>query len=527
MESQAEQRILLDALVSYSDACTLPLLTPSCPFYSVDSGRASCEEQCRDIATSRGAEPRNVRNGNVGGLVMHGRELPIRSVSGAQPFDAAEQHLRQRGRPLSEQGVSALLLGLEEQVLGAVTSSEQPNPYMSEVIWGELSRRGLNMERIVRGGLTAEIATAVRLSLQLFVLKRAGLTAPGNTSDIEEAISGTGLRWFTLLEASVVRWEDASERSALTAPTHTPARIRELWGPLLAADVTDIMIDSFLSGTPEYHHAMSREFALRVAAWFDHLFETDLTAAFSITAPEHAEMFTALPMHRDDIEGKWIWERFTVTDLDDWHASSLIEEWRCDPATIAALCPDRILNERTIDNRTAGERALVAVSDARPRMPRYKGIVPSLFISEAEQALREGAWERAAKIFAGVIELRPADAEAWNNLGFCQMGGMQYEAALKSFTRSAELPRGGGTVSIGNRTLLLHLLGRDEEALEVSKHLRFVPLDADAIQAVLWAHPTETGQLELVDQVGMIPYIRDLRAHIEKGACAHPTAGNG
>jgi hypothetical protein len=64
LESNNDRRILLDALVSYADACVVPHLTPSCPFYvlgrmapSARSSAASCSTAWEDSTGRSGRLP--------------------------------------------------------------------------------------------------------------------------------------------------------------------------------------------------------------------------------------------------------------------------------------------------------------------------------------------------------------------------------------------------------------------------------------------------------------------------------------
>jgi len=68
--------LLLDALVTYSDSCTLPNLTPSCPYFVQSEAGPTCREQCRDLMAQSGAADRRVRDVRIGGLVLHGRGMP-------------------------------------------------------------------------------------------------------------------------------------------------------------------------------------------------------------------------------------------------------------------------------------------------------------------------------------------------------------------------------------------------------------------------------------------------------------------
>jgi hypothetical protein len=75
--------LLLDALVTYSDSCTLPNLTPSCPYFVQTDAGPTCGEQCRDLIAESGAADRGLRDVRIRGLVLHGRGMPRSVASGS------------------------------------------------------------------------------------------------------------------------------------------------------------------------------------------------------------------------------------------------------------------------------------------------------------------------------------------------------------------------------------------------------------------------------------------------------------
>ena len=111
-ESDARRHLLMNALVTFSDSCTLPLLTPSCPYYRHDGHSASCNEECRDLIDEWGIADRRVREVQIGGLVLRGRGMPIEVATGAVPFDATKNYLRERRFSPPQQSTGSLLLGL-------------------------------------------------------------------------------------------------------------------------------------------------------------------------------------------------------------------------------------------------------------------------------------------------------------------------------------------------------------------------------------------------------------------------------
>ena len=102
--------LLLDALVTYSDSCTLPNLTQSCPYFVQTDAGPTCGEQCRDLIAESGAADRGVRDVRIGGLVLHGRGMPRSVASGSVAYDATKRFLTERRKPPNEQGTGLSLI---------------------------------------------------------------------------------------------------------------------------------------------------------------------------------------------------------------------------------------------------------------------------------------------------------------------------------------------------------------------------------------------------------------------------------
>lgn len=124
MDGQRKERLVLNALITFADACTLPSLTPSCPFYELENDLPSCQEQCRQLASEMGSEDRPVVQQRIGGLVMKGRQIPKFVVGGMNDFDAGREFMAQRHLDPDSQSVTSLLIGLESHFIRAVLGSQ-------------------------------------------------------------------------------------------------------------------------------------------------------------------------------------------------------------------------------------------------------------------------------------------------------------------------------------------------------------------------------------------------------------------
>lgn len=518
-----EQRILLDALISYSDSCTLPNLTPSCPFFSIKDGRPSCGEECRDIAQARGAAPRRVRAKNVGGLVLLGRELPGRVIAGEHSFDAAEIRLRHKGLELFEQPTTSLLLGLRDLITGGAFQGSV-NTGEGLAYWGELERRQFPIERVVTGGLVDGFAVTVALSVVTPVLVERGVTPFGSSVQLRDGLEST-LRadWTRVLSAAADSWRKRLGASRPQRRVSTTVFARSILGPLLSESVTDETLSTLLDDEPLLHYALKPDSLNRIGSWLSHLFETDLEAALASEAPEHAGTFGAFPLRPRDEVARWLSDRFTQTNVDQWMSGSLTLEWRHLSGYEDSDCPALILAERPTDRALVAERALDAVSSRRPKQAPSQPIRPDLFVEPAKHALANEEWHDAIGIFEGLTRMLPTDHDAWNNLGFCQMAENDTQA-LQTLCHAATMRQGNSLVNIGNRILAHHRLGQNDQALRIAEMERLEGVESH-VSAVMWAHPAKS-QNELLDDVKPGQYIDRLVEHIRSNApCSSLKAG--
>ncbi|WP_148061725.1 tetratricopeptide repeat protein [Curtobacterium sp. JUb34] len=509
-DTNSESQILLDALVSYADACTLPTLTPTCPFYEERDGKPTCDEQCRDIAQARGAEPRRIRAKNLGGLVMLGREIPVRSIAGREDFDAAELRLRHEHDEPYQQPTASLLVGLRDTIsTGAYKGATNTGEGLA--YWGELERREFPIEHVMAGGISDSIATIIALSVATPILFAKELTPFGRAAGALEDTSNPHREAWT----AALRAANESARNQPSSRLHgfkpSARSVRSMLGPLVARDISDERFAEALAEEPLLAFATAPETLRRISAWLAHLFETDIEAALATSAPEHASTFAAFPLRPRDEVAKWLSDRFLLTDLNHWSPTSLTLEWRYLSGFRDTDCPTRVLAERALDRSIVGEQALASLGDKQPRRIPPQALSPDLFVQPATAALNSKHWDTAVGIFEGLTRMIPTDHDAWNNLGFCQLATNPQEA-LSSLEHAMSLRHGDTVVSAANRALALHLLHRDDEALVVAdQHIDAV--ESAHHTAVMWKHPSEEVNT-LLDDVEPVAYLQQLRAHI-------------
>jgi hypothetical protein len=517
-----ERRFILDAIVSYADACTLPGLTPTCPYYELTKHGPICGEQCRIVAAVHGAPTRRVREAQIDGLIMTGREMPMRAVSGLTPYDAGQRFVQERSLDPRRQSTASLLLGLRAAMRPPILDSSPSGDARALLLWSELERREVSVESVVRGALLRDLAFPLVIRASAPEVVRVGAT-PLDVSEAfkQQLVALDGRGWCAVLDATFDSFADPA--AAMTAAMRNP------YNGLRSAQREDIdrlysLIErpnaelvSRVASNAKILVAFSQLFAGRVEEWLSRLLEESVTDLLAGTAPPPS-VFLALPAPRNtrDEAGLWIWERLTQTHVDQWSTSSLLLEWRYMRGEPVPNCPPRVIAERELEIDFITELTLERLANRRPQSSPRQGLEAISFAKVAAQHLRKGEWQQAANVFAGLVDLRPADGDALNNLGFCMLpfdppGGLEYLEKATLYAR--EDP----AVNVANRMLALHLQGRDDEALAVS---RSAPNASGSVKrAFLWRHATRSGPLTLDEDVLPGEYIRDLVSHLEHGEC--------
>lgn len=504
-----EERIFIEALTVYADSCKLPELTESCPFYRIADGQPTCREECRGILERHGVTDRPVVEALVGGLRMTGRQLPIAVAAGADDFDATKAWLQERDLPIQQQHTSALLTGLRIAARWNLGRGLHDGSTAME-FWGELVRRGVDMDRVFRGGIAPELADVAALRAIAEILTREGIVdaTPILGDEHPSTFPLAELVDATLDERTVDPhvWMDANI-GALTAVMQLGSEADR------QVDITDVL------RRQDIQFVISQGFFLRMQEWFSGLISHDLGAALRADLPS-PDIFRSTPGRpRKQTIGLWIWERFTVTDPAMWEPSSLLLEWQWTHGASTDACSQRTMNERRIAAESIGLSAMKAFELADTEEPEEGLFRPAKYVQLAANHLAVGEWEEAARIFAGLVELSPGDGEAWNNWGFCLLGKSAADA-LPRLERGAALRLPTPILSVANQALALHLLGRDDEALaRADAALQSGQADPADRSATVWLHPSAEGELELGYTTDTRVYLEALRAHIATSDC--------
>lgn len=506
------QRFLLNAAVAFGDACTRPKLTPTCPYYEESDTGPTCEEQCRGLAESLGATSRKVAQHKLGGLVLTGREIPRSAAAGAEYFDANRLYLTERHFPVSEQTTSALLLGLRHHSISIILGDSHPDLTRIPLdIWAELDRRHFPTPRCAAAGLSLPLARAAVSRATFGRLAAAGLIGSGGLADFSDSdpwaefLTSVHRQMSPLIVNSDRRRTGGSDGQRLVLPGWLSDLDGD--GALTAAIASDDVL----------RVAFSPDFVFRLSQWFGRLLTDDPHRVFRSSVPDR-HLFLGLDRspYSDDT-GDWLWTRLTQTALDGWSVSALVHEWNWQARDESQGFHRRTLGERVIEPVIISSTVLERLSSntAEDNSP---GFNPAHFVHRAIDLLQSGDPTGAANIFRGLTELRPTDAEAWNNLGFCQIA-FDPAAALHSFGKSAIFSRGGPQIRTVNQVLALHLLGFDKDALVLASDLSELP--TGKVSVWLWNHmsPKHAGAPEHVENVP--EYLENLVTHLENGRCDH------
>lgn len=411
MGEQEDKLLARVALTAFSDACTIPKLTPSCPYYRCVDERPTCNEECRTILTSLGVD-RGARDMVVAeGLVMHGTPIPVEVATGYNPFDATRQMLEDQGLPMAQQSTGTLLLQLRSHAVEPPGMRRRSDDHFY-AIWGELAQRGVPVEGVLRAKITTAVANSI-----LRVLK-----------------TGMAYRFS--------EWQKAYKAGQVIS------------------GVVDVTYDDW--------------FQDHVAEWFARILETDSQGFLSWKVPP-APLLASMPGHVGDDKGLWMWDRFTRARLEDWSLPSLILEWEYlaggrEPGTV----PIRTLNARTVEGDRVAEIVMSRLAGVRWGPEAPPDLSADHFVARAIELLESGRPGDAADIFAALVVVHPADGDAQNNLGFCLLP-TDVRTASKVLDRASTLPLNRKALNTANRAFARHLLGDNDGALALLERAREEP----------------------------------------------------
>jgi hypothetical protein len=445
---------------------------------------------------------------------MTGRALPREVVAGVEDFDARRHFLSDRHQPARNQTASTLLLRLRTACTNAVLGDPRdPNENSVSEIWQELSSRGFPVDRAAAGGLNWILALAAASRSATGRLRDLGLlAAPPHLPQAQDQWEEFAAR--VAFDDEVIGGHDNVHVSRRRADRIRGTRIIL---PNWLRDLNDSRnVIERLMQDPVLAFIFGPTFVPRLSQWFGRVLQEGRLGRLDNQVPDE-HVFSSLPAQDYvDEAGLWIWTRLTETDLDTWSLSSLLSEWAWVAREETHGIPRHVLSLRTVHQDRLTSACLDALNESRS-FTQTAGFDAHEFVSEALGHLRLGDAQKAADIFAGLTQLRPADATVWNNLGFCQLA-FDPAAAFASLSKAAMFSIGDDLIRLANQSFALHLLQRNSDALELARAA--LGMQSESPAATMWS-PDHSGMpRELVFVTDFGAYIRDLEEHITQRPCA-------
>lgn len=518
MQSDAKKSYVAGAVLAFADACRLPSLTPSCPFYTRTSQGPTCKEECRDLVEEYGGDSRPVTQVDFGGLVLTGRAIPKALVTGYQPFDAAERFLADRALPVREQCTGSLLLGLKGQMCRF--PEEEQSARLSRVleIYGELDRRGFPAEDVVAAGVVPEMARMVSTFIVVTLIDDSKAWPDSVSQEmVTPLVAAAKASWRPVLDSLM----DNLGEGAVTRLLAEDIRSGSLAAPELPPgveppDVAELGLQISQEASLRVGFAHSRYFQNLVKGWLQHLVYEDTPSLLSWRAPASAQLLSVYGARTGaNARAGWLWDRHTVTNIDEWQQASFALEWAAQRGQMSDA-PPNVLADRTIDLAAIATSAMDSAGAMHlKRKSRKPAMDADKAASRAAQLLSDGRHQEAADIFAGLIDIRPTDGNARNNLGFCLLP-IDPAEALRMLQSASLYPNSNLLVTWVNRAMALHLTGRNADAVgALESAAALLPeVDGPRSHAWLWRHERCGAPLELKSGWSCREAIQELRDHL-------------
>lgn len=470
--SGSERNIFLVALQEFSNNCEPPGLTPQCPFYEVVQSGPSCGEQCRDLLAEHGpvATPHLTVIALGDGIDLHPRRKKARRRGpdkATRPFDALEVKLRDADKPTSASHSTSLFLAFEDHAsMPPDLSDDRENRnYIIRATFEELRRREYSPEMIIVG-MASRVASSICIYMALPILMS------GQTS----------------LESYDLRSDWAKVRDEWTVDEKESERVR--------------MFEALVTG--KFYEAMRRW----VSKW-------EIEDLVNWTAPVSVGELknSGSPLSNELVtRSLWLVQRLTQTYCSDWATSSLHLEWLYIHGSETGCCTPSEMRLRKVD---ASEIAEVLAERSTEKWGSERRVDDSIyrakdFVRVAAENLAAGKQDAAIAMYEALHQLGPRDPVVTNNLAFCHIPS-DPQRALNLLDEAWSTKGSRSTVTIANRTLVLHLLGRDAEALSVAA--RIGDCDVHDKTAWLWCHHDD-GTFELLSNQNVVQYVASLVHHI-------------
>ena len=413
-----ERRLLMQALLEFSDTCEAPALNPNCPFMTDSPRGRQCNEECQDLLAAHGPV-RAVEEVDFGeGIVAHRvRERRARrpGPQHAKAFDATEIMATEEQLPVADRSFTTIVKQLDTALVQPpsddATERTERRDRLHELL-DELGRRGVDSDRFLRTVGVDRIAASLTAGLGTFAILADIGDVP---TEKEPAVLA---EWRRLLVGDG------------PGPADTRERLELYWknAPVIAASLANMATNDMLD-------------------WVS-------PAALAVGAPR--------PL---DSQLQWMLDRSTQTYLDGWNPESLRLEWRFLHGREAGFCTSQHA-ERHVDP-VALSKVLADIASDQP-LHRARGINTAEHVAKAVEMLLAGRRTAAAAIFESIASVQPDDPAASNNWGFCIIPDNPGQA-LDLLQQAADLGMDDMAVNLANRVLCLSRIGRTASALSLAE----------------------------------------------------------
>lgn len=474
--SEIERRIFVTALRQYSDQCFAPKLTPSCPFYVLTASGPACGEQCHDILAEY-ADFSDDRSWDLGdGLVIHERPArrPRRGPEPTtRPFDAAAISMRDQDKTTDARHTISLLSDLRNRFSEAALRIEDPaeHAYLIEAYVGELEKRGFSGEHLTSVG--AEIsARGASVALAIHRI----LVDSGNPEPLEAVVLKD--EWLAVQRIVLPPDQNLSPHEILTA----------------------VNAPDFLEGLIKW---MSMRTLPELAAGVAPPVEVVQSGMGSLANPGFQENARI---------GRWIFDRFTQTYLQNWKYESLELEWKYLHSKVKGCSSSEVMRMRRVDAVAVSREIANRITSGhaeRPDLFRLADFTPVTI-----EYLRGGNYSAAATIHEGLSRINRNDPFVWNNLGFCLLP-IDSRRAQEALSKADVLSDSPQAVTRCNRALAYFISGDSIAAMDMAISVVSLPVEENLW---LWDVDSSVDSFRLVQGQNSVEYASALIERIQSSA---------
>lgn len=323
---------------------------------------------------------------------------------------------------------------------------------------GELTRRGVDADSLVRYGMRNEIAASL---MSFLLIKTLGLEIP-------ELVEQRGI--------DIDAWNAAMPSSR--------AIIRH-----------DISLENIAQ-------AVNSSIESQVPVILPWIMRAPLTSLVTLSPPELLSFSEPAPIVTSDSslyeQYAWLVDRFSTTSVHDWLTSSLHLEYRWHAEREPPPCPVDLMSQRELNlDSVNGEIAQRAVLNVPAGEPDPESALAADMANHAGALLAQGRGQEAIALFEFASMRRPSDAQARNNLGFCRIPE-DPKRALLDLEAAASMGYHDMVVNIYNRVCCLMEMRQARAAIALANSYWEIKADTSN-GAILWLQANGTWKIHQVD----------------------------